>query len=44
MMSKLARAAFLLVLALMVVSWAVSASKSRPAEPQNDQLTWQMYA
>jgi hypothetical protein len=44
MFGKLARGAFLLILAVMVVSWAVTASKSRPAEPQNDQPTGRMYS
>lgn len=44
MLVKLVRVAFLLVLAVMVVSWAVSVSKSRPSEPQNDQPTGWMYS
>jgi hypothetical protein len=44
MLPKLARMAFLLVLAGMVVSWAVSASKSKAPEPQTDQPTWRMYS
>ena len=44
MLAKLARMAFLLVLAVMVVSWAVSASKSKAPEPQTDQPTWRMYS
>jgi len=44
MFSKIARGAFLLVLAVMVVSWAMSISKSSPAEPQNDQPTGRMYS
>ena len=32
MVANLARAAFLLFLAVMVVSWAVQASQSEPAE------------
>lgn len=44
MFSKVARGAFLLILAVMIVSWAVTASKSKPAEPQNDQLLERMYS
>ncbi len=44
MLAKLARGAVLLILAMMVVSWAVSASKSRPSEPENDRTTGRMYS
>ena len=44
MIGKLVRGAFLVILAAMVVSWAVTASKSKPAEPQNDQSTGRMYS
>lgn len=44
MFSKVARGAFLLILAVMIVSWAVTASKSKPAEPQNDQPLDRMYS
>ncbi len=44
MIGKLARGAFLVILAVMVVSWAVTASKSKPAEPQDDQSTGRMYS
>ena len=44
MFAKLARVAFLLFMALMVVSWAVSAGKSRPAEPQGDHSIGRMYS
>ena len=44
MIGKLVRGAFLVILAAMVVSWAVTASKSKPAEPQNDQATGRMYS
>ena len=44
MFGKLARAAFLVVLALMVVSWAISASKSKPAEPEDDQITGSIFS
>jgi hypothetical protein len=35
MLGKLLRGAVLFILAVMVVAWAVSASKSRSQEPQN---------
>jgi hypothetical protein len=41
---KLARGAFLVILALMVVSWAVSIGKSSPAEPQNEPPAGRMYS
>ena len=44
MFGKLARAAFLLILAVMVVSWAVTASKSKPAEPESDQAIESMHS
>jgi len=46
MLSKVARGAFLLILAVMVVSWAMSVGKSSPAAPQSDQPVehWYMYA
>ena len=46
MFGKLARGAFLVILAEMVVSWAVTASKSKPAEPQIDQPIehWDIYS
>jgi hypothetical protein len=44
MFSKVARGAFLLILAVMIVSWAVTASKSKPVEPQNDQPLERMYS
>ena len=44
MFGKLVRGAFLVILAVMVVSWAVTASKSKPAEPQHDQSTGRMYS
>lgn len=34
MIGKIARVAFLVIIAVMVVSWAMSASKSSPAEPR----------
>lgn len=44
MFGKIARGAFLLVLAVMVVSWALSASKESQAEPRNEQPTGRMYS
>ncbi|HEY4981870.1 MAG TPA: hypothetical protein VII24_08000 [Pseudolabrys sp.] len=46
MFSKVARGTFLLILAVMVVSWAMSVGKSNPADPQSDQPVehWDMYA
>ena len=44
MLAKLTRAAFLVVLAVMVVSWAISASKSKPAAPEDDQVTGSIFS
>ena len=44
MLGKLARGAFLVILAAMVVSWAFNASKSKPTQPQDDQSTGRMYS
>jgi len=44
MFSKIARGAFLVVLAVMVVSWAVSINKSIPADQQNEEPTGRMYS
>ena len=41
---NIARAAFLVVLAVMVVSWAMSVSKSSPAEPRQERPTGRMYS
>jgi hypothetical protein len=42
MLGRLARVAYMLFVAGMVVAWAISAVKSSPAEPANDQQieTW----
>ena len=42
MLATLARGAYMAIVAAMIVAWAVSAGKSSPAEPQNDQtvVTW----
>jgi len=46
MLSKVARGAFFLILGVMVVAWAFSASNSSPAEPQSDQSVepWNIYS
>jgi len=44
MLSKLARGAVLLVLAVMVVAWVVSAGKSKPAEPKPGQAAERWYS
>jgi hypothetical protein len=46
MFSKVARGTFLLILAVMVVSWVMSVGKTSPADPQNDQPVerWYMYS
>jgi len=42
MLGKLARGAYMAIVAAMIVAWAVSASKSGAAEPQPEQtvITW----
>jgi len=42
MLGKLARGAYMAIVAAMIVAWAMSASKSSPAEPQSEQtiVTW----
>jgi hypothetical protein len=42
MLGRLARATYMLIVATMIVAWAVSASKSSPAEPQDEPavVTW----
>jgi hypothetical protein len=44
MLGKLVRGTVLLILAVLVVTWAWSMSKSRPSEPQdsNAVVTWYM--
>ncbi len=44
MFGKMARGAFLLILAVMIVAWAVSVSKSNPAAPQDDRAVGRMYS
>ena len=36
MIGRLARAAYMLTVAMMIVAWAISASKSSPSEPRKD--------
>ena len=38
MIGRLARGTYMLIVAGMIVAWAMSASKSSPAEPKNDQV------
>ena len=42
MLGRLARGAYMLAVAVMIVAWAISAGKSSPVEPENDQtvITW----
>jgi hypothetical protein len=46
MLKKMARATFLLTLAVLFVAWAVSLSKSDAQEPQSDQpaAPWNIYS
>ena len=46
MLSKMARGTFLLMLAVMVVAWALSLGKSEAQDPQNDQPAepWSIYS
>jgi len=44
MLAKIARGAFLLMLAVMIVSWAMTVSNSKPAEPQPEWPTDRMYS
>lgn len=44
MLGKLARGAFLVILAVMVVSWALNAAKSKPTQPPEDQSNGRMYS
>ena len=37
-LGKLARVAYMLFVAAMIVAWAASASKSSPVEPQHQQV------
>ena len=42
MLGRLARGAYMLIVTGMIVAWAMSTSKSSPAEPTNDRavVTW----
>lgn len=44
MYAKIARGAFLLTLAAMIVSWAVTVSNSKPAPPEPDPPFERMYS
>lgn len=44
MFAKIARGAFLLTLAAMIVSWAVTASNSKPADPEPDPAVWYIHS
>ncbi len=44
MLGRLARGAYMLIVAAMIVVWAISASKSSPAEPKNDQVVQRWYS
>lgn len=44
MVVKLARVAFLLLMAVMVVSWAFSTGKSSAPDPQDEQPIGRMYS
>jgi hypothetical protein len=46
MLTKMARATFLLTLAVMVVAWALSLGKSEAQAPQNEQpaQVWDIYS
>jgi hypothetical protein len=43
MFARLARGAYMLIVAVMIVAWAISASKSSPADPQDDQVVVNWY-
>ena len=46
MLKTMARATFLVMLAVLVLAWAVSLGKSGETEPQNDQPAepWNIYS
>jgi hypothetical protein len=44
MFGKIARGAFLLMLAVMIVSWAMTVSNSKPVNPQPDPPYGRMYS
>ena len=43
MLSMVARGAYMLFVATMVVAWAMSAGNSKPAEPKHEQVTEYWY-
>jgi hypothetical protein len=43
-LSTLARGAHMLIVAAMIVPWAISASKSNRTEPKNEQVIERWYA
>jgi hypothetical protein len=44
MLSKIARGTFLLLLAGMIVAWALQAAKSEAPDSSNDQPVWIVFA
>lgn len=45
MIGRLARGAYMLIVAVMIVAWAVSAGKTSPSEPTDDQpVVWTWYS
>jgi hypothetical protein len=44
MLGNIARGAFLLMLAVMIVSWAITISNSKPADPQPEPAFGWMYS
>lgn len=44
MFRKIAQGAFLLVLAVMIVSWVVSLNNSTPADPETDLRIYHIYS
>lgn len=44
MISKIARGAYLVILAGMIAAYALSLAKNEAPKPQNDQLTWIIFA
>jgi len=44
MLGRLARGAYMLAIVVMVAAWAMSAGKSSPVEPKNDQPIERVYS
>ncbi len=44
MFGKIARGAFLLMLAVMIVSWAMTVTQSKPANPEPEPPSDRMYS